>query len=947
MPNGSEAPDGAEGTGVQVRRERHRVSRGGRRRAVAAGAVAIVLAGAGVTYASTDIFGHNQVGTEYADGIQVSDNQIIKPLGERLTTQLGKFMGSTVSPDGRFLAATSTDKSVVLQMFDLQSYKLIWSVGTAATVNQKFSNGTVGQTGPTFSPNGKLLWIPEQTGLSRFPVNKDGTLGTPVTVTIPTVNGHAPLTGQIAYSPDKATLYAAVNGQNTVVSMDPDTGAVQHTWNVGIAPRELKFVGKKLYVSDEGGRTARPGETTMDSYGAAVPADPYKGTSTTGAVSVINTADATAAVGSIAVGLHPTAMYSPAKGVLFVANTNSDTVSVIDTKKDKVVQTIDTKPWPSSDTGYAPTGIALTEDDHLLVTLGRANAVAVYQYAGDPQEPVSYIGLVPTDYYPADVATVGDNIFVTNTRGIDARGPNLSFSQGVGTTVAVGHGTHGTTASLTRFTLPKDKQITNQYTNTVFAQNGWGKKDVLLANHKQTAPVPVPARIGDPSTIKHVFLLVKENRTYDQVYGDMTPGNGDPTLAQFGATVTPNQHALAKQFGLYDNTYDVGTNSAEGHNWLMQGDNPEYTESSAGEYQRSYDTEEDVLGHQRSGFLWTAAEDAGNSARNFGEFLYTEGKPAGGTWQQYYCASKGVAAGGDPAQLTTPNLKGNYGSVIPSLNAITNPTSPPFDTSVPDLYRTQIWKQDFEKNGPANLNMMWLSSDHTGGPVSPRAQVADGDLAVGQIVDEISHSQYWKDSVIFVVEDDSQAGADHVDGHRAPVQIISPYAQHGKVDSTYYSQITMVRTIEQILGAQPLNQKLAAATPMYGAFTNTPDMTPFKAVPNQVSLTESIKATPDCGLDTPAAPPTTTSTTTTVTGSVTPEPTVPAAEQANAAAWNAWLAKQKTTGNGAVPDYANPEQMNRYTWYVTHDWKVPYPGDSQIYAPAEVPGAYIPSPDSN
>ena len=398
-------------------------------------------------------------------------------------------------------------------------------------------------------------------------------------------------------------------------------------------------MGKKLYVSDEGGRQALPGETTMDSYGTTTPANGYLGTSTTGTVSVINTADPTAAVGSIAVGLHPTAMYVSGK-TLFVANTNSDTVSVIDTKKGRVVQTIDTKPWPSSDTGYEPTSIAMTADDHLLVTLGRANAVAVYQYEGDPQQPVSYIGLIPTDYYPATVATVGDQIYVTNTRGIDARGPNLSFNKGFGTTVAVGHGTHGTTASLTRFALPKDNAIAKTYTNAVFAQNGWGKKDVQVAGAKKAAPVAIPARIGDPSTIKHVFLLVKENRTYDQVYGDMTQGNGDATLAQFGAKVTPNQHALAKQFGLYDNTYDVGTNSAEGHNWLMQGDNPEYTESSAGEYQRSYDTEEDVLGHQRSGFLWTAAEDAGNTARNYGEFEYTEGKPAGGTWQQYYCASQ-------------------------------------------------------------------------------------------------------------------------------------------------------------------------------------------------------------------------------------------------------------------------------------------------------------------
>ncbi len=949
-------------TGLQVTRRRRRVASVRHRpRLVAIGATAVVLAGAGATYASTVGFGHNQVGTEYANGIQVSDDQIIKPLGDRLLTQTGKFMGSTVSPDGHFLAATSTDKSVVLQVFDLSSYKLVWTVGTAASANQRFTNGTDGQEGPTFSPDGHFLWVPEQTGVSRFPVNADGSLGTPTTISIPTVSGHAALVGQMKYSPDGADLYVAINGQNTVAALDPSSGAIERTWNVGIAPRELAFAGHKLYVSDEGGRQAHPGDSTMGSYGTQVPANGYYGTSTTGAVSVIDTASPSPAVGSIAVGLHPTAMFlqpnaQPAgqkpkkapQGALFVANTNDDTVSVINTKNDKVVQTIDTKPWPSSDVGYAPTSIAMTPDQHLLVTLGRANAVAVYQYNGKPQEPVSYIGLLPTDYYPKTVATVGNQIVVTNTRGIDARGPNLSFNKGQGTTVAVGHGTHGTTGSLTRFTLPKDKAIAKS-TDTVFAQNGWGTNDVQQAKGKAKPPVAVPTRIGDPSTIKHVFLLVKENRTYDQVYGDMAEGLGDPSLAQFGAKVTPNQHALARQFGLYDNVYDVGTNSAEGHNWLMQGDNPEYTESSAGEYQRSYDTEEDVLGHQRSGFLWTAVEDAQNSARNYGEFEYTEGKPSG-TWQQYYCATKSVESGGDPAQLTTPELKGNYGSVIPSLNAIADPQSPPFDTSIPDQYRFDIWKQDFQKNGPANFNMMWLSSDHTGGPVTPEAQVADGDLAVGKIVDTISHSQYWQDSAIFVVEDDSQDGADHIDGHRAPVQIISPWAAHGVVDSTYYSQINMVRTIEQILGGQPLNEKVAAATPMFGAFTDTPDFRPFTAVPNQVPLTEGISTAPACGLDTPGQTSTGTST---VSGTVAPQtteaqqPVVPEDELATAAAWKTWLPKQHTMGNSAIADYANPEQMNRYTWYVTHDWKVPYPGDSVIYAPAQVPGASIPSPDTN
>ena len=332
---------------------------------------------------------------------------------------------------------------------------------------------------------------------------------------------------------------------------------------------------------------------------------------------------------------------------------------MIDTKKDKVVQTIDTKPWPSSDTGYEPTSIAMTADNHLLVTLGRANAVAVYQYEGDPLQPVSYIGLLPTDYYPADVATVGSqHLRHQHARHRRAR-PEPLVQQGRGHDRRGGsrHARHDRVA------------------DALHAAEGQGHREDLHQHGLRAERLGQEGRPGGratrrpprcrsrrasaiPSTIKHVFLLVKENRTYDQVYGDMTQGNGDPTLAQFGAKVTPNQHALAKQFGLYDNTYDVGTNSAEGHNWLMQGDNPEYTESSAGEYIRSYDTEEDVLGHQRSGFLWTAVEDAGNTARNYGEFEYTEGKPAGGTWQQYYCASKGVEAGGDPAQLTAPEPEG-------------------------------------------------------------------------------------------------------------------------------------------------------------------------------------------------------------------------------------------------------------------------------------------------
>jgi YVTN family beta-propeller protein len=715
-------------------------------------------------------------------------------------------------------------------------------------------------------------------------------------------------------------VYSAVNGQNRVVAINAATGAIEQSWKVGNAPRDLVLAGSKLYVSNEGGRPAQAGDSTLNSYGTQVPASSFTGATTTGTVSVIDTANPSASPASIDVGLHPTALYAK-NGALFVTNTGSDTVSVIDTSSDKVMQTIATQPWPEAKVGYEPDAVTLTGDGHLLVALGGANAVAIYRYTS-PRDPVSYVGMLPTDYFPADIASSGDNVLISNTRGIDAR-----------RSAGPGHGTHDTTASLTRFTLPTDGVIRSE-TGKVFADNGWTPGSVTYANrHAAARPVPVPARIGDPSVIKHVFLVVKENRTYDQQFGDIAKGNGDPAFTQFGGTVTPNNHALVQQFGLYDNFYDAGTNSAEGHNWLMQADNPEYTQSLAGQYVRSYDTEDDALGHQESGFIWTGAEAAGKTVRDFGEFQQFLTKPAGATWQNLYCDARNMAA--DPSAATAYPLIST--SPIPSLNKVSDTAFPKFDTSVPDIYRYQIWKRDFEKNGPANLNMFWFSSDHTGGPPSPAAQVADNDLALGQLVDTISHSRYWKDSAIFVVEDDSQAGLDHVDGHRAPVQIISPWAQHGVVDNTYYTQVNMIRTIEQILGIHPMNDKDSAATPMFGAFTGKPDYTPFSAVPNQTSLTAGLSTMPSCGPDIPAG---------TTAAKIAASTAVPANMKPIAAQWAQWLKRQHTTGANAEPDYAHPEQMNRYVWYQTSGWKKPYPGDSKIYAPDQVPGAILPSSDA-
>ncbi|HEX6471490.1 MAG TPA: phosphoesterase [Streptosporangiaceae bacterium] len=912
---------------MHVRRQRRRVAEirsglfhraaGSRVRVVAAGTAALAIAGGGIAYASTQQFGTDQVGQTTDKGLVVSSDQYIKPIGQRLVINPGKIMSSSISPDGSHLAASVTDGGMALAIVDLKNWKVRQLVGNNASADLRISGNDVGQEGPTYSPDGSQLWLGQSDGYRKFAVNPDGTLAAPTFVTIAAQGSKHALVGAAVFSADGKTVYSAVNGQNRVVAVDAATGIIQQSWAVGNAPRGLALVGTKLYVSNEGGRPAKSGETTMNSYGTQVPANPKTGAATTGTVSVIDVAHPSAAARSIDVGLHPTALYAK-NGALFVTNTATNDVSVIDTARDKVVQTIATQPWPEASVGYEPDAVTLTDDGHLLVTLGRANAVAVYRYT-KPLEPVSYVGLLPTDYFPAEITTVGNRVVVSNTRGIDARRSTTSS-----------HGTHDTTSSLQRFTLPDDRVI-RSYTGKVFAQNGWDGNSMALGRG-HAKPVPVPLRLGDPSTIKHVFLLVKENRTYDQVFGDMAEGNGDPSMAQYGENVTPNQHALAKQFGLYDNTYDVGTNSAEGHNWLMQADDPEYTESSAGEYTRSYDTENDVLGHQRTGFLWTGAQAAGKTVKDFGEFQSFESKPSGASWQNLYCDAKNMATTGQDTAYPIQT-----GSAIPSLNKVSVPGFPLFDTSVPDVYKYEIWKRDFEKNGPANLNMFWLSNDHTGGPPNGAAQVADNDLATGKIVDEISHSPYWKDSAIFVVEDDSQAGVDHVDGHRAPIQIIGPWARHGAVDSHYYTQIMMIRTIEQILGIHPMNQKDTAATPMRAAFSPRPDNTPYTALPNRTSLTLGLSTLPPCGADTPAAQD--------PNAAPAPSGKVPADKQGVAAKWETWKSRQPFTGPGARADSANPAQMNHFSWYEAHEWATPYPGESKIYTPDQVPGAYIPSPD--
>lgn len=905
------------------------------------GGVATAAVAAGGAFHQANPFGDEQVGNTYTNGILLPTNQWIKPIGTRLLVNNGRVLSSAISPNGEFLAAlTWNDFTGFLTVVNLKTGKIVQQVGAGATA---MGDGTVAADGPLWSKDGKTLWLPQTADLLRFSVAADGTVKLAASITLATEtvnlttgNTTAPdLPSGMALSPDGSKLYVALNGVNELGVIDTATNTLIQTINTGNAPRQVVLAGNHAFVSNEGGRRATTHDFTNNSDGTNIVASKVTGAATTGTVTEVDLSTGKP-VKQISVGLEPTAEYLAPDGTLMVANSNDDTFSLINTKTGNVVQTVNVNPLPGSTVGSYPNAIFMPNSSTILVSIGRDNALAVYGYNG-PQQPVQYEGLLPTDFYPVDIAfdpAIG-KIVVTNDKGIGARGPASTINKGPGTNPATGHNTYDDTGSFTEFTMPSMAAL-GGYTHQVFVDNGW---DHLLASKPladcNAAAVPVPAQLGCPSTIKHVFLIVRENRTYDQVFGDIKKGNGDPALAQFGATVTPNAHSIANTYGLFDNFYDQGTLSADGHNWLVQADANDYIEKEFGAFFRSYPAQGgDALAYQRDGFIWNAAQTAGKSVKVFSEYNNFISEPAGTTWSSYYTDSQ-ILEGKASGQLPVPPSAVSSYADIPSLNAVDYHPYPAFDLSIPDQYRADIWQQSFKKSEQtgnlANLNMIWLPDDHTAGVGSgdpnPISEVADNDLALGRIISEISHSQFWKDSAVFVVEDDAQNGVDHVDGHRAPLMIASPYAARGIVDNTYYSQINVVKTIEQILGIAPMNQEDRAASPIFDAFTSTPNFTPYKVVPNQVSLTQGLTAAAN-GKLVPASPA---------------QQGIPAAVRGIYLKWLVWSRQGRFNGKSAIVDWANPAQLNRLDWYSAHNWKEPYPGDKAILAPSQVPGATLPA----
>jgi YVTN family beta-propeller protein len=555
--------------------------------------------------------------------------------------------------------------------------------------------------------------------------------------------------------------------------------------------------------------------------------DSVTGIANNGTVSVINL-EKNVEEKSIEVGLHPSGMvFNTDKSLLFVACANSDIVSVINTETDEVIREISVRMVDDLPFGSSPNALAISPDGAFLyVANGTNNSVCVIE-TGNSYRIAGYI---PTGWYPGAIVVdkSGSNLYVANVKGIGSRNQRTDRK---------GYNSHDVLGSISIIPVPGNAELTKM-TETVSGNNSFAKLySDSTSKEKSKTKVAVPYLPNQTSHFKHVVYIIKENRTYDQVFGDMPQGNGDTSLVHFGKEITPNHHKLAETFVLMDNFYCSGILSADGHQWTNEAFVTDYLEKSFGGFTRSYPYDgDDALAYASSGFIWDGVLKKGLTFRNYGEFVNAEITPARATFTEIYNDFK------NGTNKVTIRAKANLEQLEPYIC----PSFIGFPNKVPDVYRAAEFMKElkeFEKNDNfPNFIIMLLPNDHTSGTKpelpTPRAAVADNDLALGQIVESISNSKFWKETCIFVTEDDPQAGLDHVDGHRTVGMVISPYTKRNEVVSTYYSQINMVRTMENILGIPPMNQFDLLAEPMFDCFTETPDFKPYKALANKIPLDE-------------------------------------------------------------------------------------------------------------
>jgi YVTN family beta-propeller protein len=801
---------------------------------------------------------------------------------------------------------------------------------------------------------------------SGSPGGTTGSILIPCGQTVSLVSDGAPTSYPlgIAISPNGTTAYAVLDNNDTLTSINLASPSEGPEIRVGQVPNSVVISpdGSTAYVSNEAGRIPTASDFQGYSNGTPVVAAYPTGATATGTISVVNLS--TSAVTSINVGLHPTGMAFWGK-YLLVANSYSDSLSVINTTSNTVMRTINLVPSLGANArvlGLGPDSIAVDCVHNIAyVALYNANSVAVVDL------PIGLVvGLIPTGYAPSSVVldTVDNELLVSNDKGIGTTGfgleppPTNTFENSYAKYYGVSDlNTHQDLGTVSIIPIPNLATLVGM-TFRVFENNHWDLVENIWSasrGNPWAAPVAIPAQIGSPSLIKHVFVVIRENRTYDQILGDVIGGNGDPSLAVFGVNstygpypiVTPNAHALVQRFPLLDNFYDPSRQSADGHNWITQAMAPYSDDIQSPDWLRDYPSNGgEALAYQKAGHLWDQAANAGVSFKNFGEYIeYNTFNPPQGCTPpagaaSNYCEPKWIDFFNDitayecgaEAQLYNINTVASH-SPLPNLINNTVQNYPQFDLGIPDQFRFDIWNQVFQNdvsnNAVPQLEFMWISSDHTGGPPAAIAMQADNDLALGRYVDAISHSSIWSSSAIFVEEDDAQNGVDHVDGHRSPGYVISPYVlqnpnQTGVLEeSTFYTQVNFTRTVEQILGIKPMNQFDLVASPMTNLFTNKPpasNFQPWTHVPAGVPLTYGVSQTPTQTIPSCPATPA-------VKAQSTPKES-PAVKALRAG----WMAKKAEVfaGKQHSPDSEDSDTVNHLNWYEATGFTRPYPGEKTV-----------------
>jgi YVTN family beta-propeller protein len=898
----------------------------------------------------------NPAGTQVNLGIRVRAKAIALNPNAKTHTAAVLTQGTSTSDGNGAVEVFNTQTGVVIQNYipaggndPSGSYSgIAYSAdGKHLAFSQDSSNVTIANVNAQglLSDNAQVSVAPNNSFIACFPNSPPASYGNPCGSFY---SGYTSYPGGVALSKDGNSAYALLNQNDTLTQIDLSANPpVQGTQiRVGNAPHSILInsTGTTAYVSNEGGRAATAGDFQVNSAGTEIVADPFIGAAITGTVSVVDLASLTVTA-NISTGLHPTGM-AFYQGHLLVANTYSDTISVIDTITNVVIRTISlglpigVPGAGQAAYGAAPNSIAVDAKNGIAyVALYNANAIGVVDLSPGAQNAV--VGMIPVAYAPSSVVLdeKSSQLIVANDKGIGAR-ESFECDHGV-----CGYNTHQDNGTVSIVPVPDSATLATM-TSQVFTNNHWDLAENIASasgGNPKTKPVALPKNIGDPSLIKHVFLIVRENRTYDQILGDVTAGNGDPSLAVFGdgsaaggTPVTPNAHLWVTRFPLLDNFYDPSRQSADGHQWIQEAMAPYADDIQSPDWVRSYPggNAGDALAYQKKGFLFSEAEAAGLPVKIYGEYvenntyLQADGSygPSGEpSWSQFYADSQcfeggpACAAPGTPGETTLFYQNEILSeSSIPAVSDYMVKNFPYFDLNIPDQFRVDLWVQDFNNDVAAGtvpaMEQLWIMDDHTTGPPTSQAEQADNDLAVGRMIDYISHSPIWSSSAIFIEEDDAQNGVDHVDGHRSPGYIISPYVvQNGPTDHTYYTQVNMTRTIEQILGLPPMNQYDLVASPMRTDFVKgTPpadNFLPWTHVPEQIPLDQGVSSSVAKSTDSPAVK----------------------------ALRRGWLEKKAEISAGKMhkPDSEDPDTVSHFNWYEATGFTRPYPGEKTVRPASE------------